>query len=170
MSTICSKRRRTRTKLGTALLAGLFSLLACTNVIIPPPEPLEPEPVFILDHGRHASLVLPAQGSGIVRYAYGDWKYYAEAETGVAEASAAVLLPTHAGLGRRALAGPPTAGGVRRAIRLGVEQMHEVIVEGYAIARLREELDSIFQANEETRIYNASYDLEFVRHPWSSTG
>ncbi len=165
MRKMYSKRRRTRAKPGTALSAGLFSLLACTNVIIPPPEPLEPQAVFILDHGRHASLVLPAQSSGIVRYAYGDWKYYAEAETGFAEASAAVLLPTTAGLGRRELAQPPTIGGVRRAIRLGVEEVHEVIVEWPAIEQLREELDSIFQANEETQIYNASYDLEFVRHP-----
>ncbi len=162
---MCLNRLRTRAKPGTALSAGLFSVLACTNVIVPPPEPLEPQRVFILDHGRHASLVLPAQGSGIVRYAYGDWKYYAEAETGLAEASAAALLPTDAGLGRRVLAEPPTTGGVNRAFRSGVEQVHEVIVDWSAIAQLREELDSIFEANEDTRIYNASYDLEFVRHP-----
>ncbi len=160
-----SNRRRTEAKLGSALWAGLFSVAACTNIVTPPPDPLDPQAVFILDHGRHASLVLPATGSGIVRYAYGDWKYYAEAETGFAEASAAALLPTAAGLGRRELPQPPTLGGVRQAVRLGVEAVHEVIVEWPAVVQLREELDSIFRANEATRIYNRSYNLEFVRHP-----
>lgn len=165
MYRVCPKNLLTRLKPGAFLVAGLLTLPACTNVIVPPPQPLDPQRVFVLDHGRHASLVLPARGSGIVRYAYGDWRYYAEGETGPAEASAAVLLPTDAGLGRRILPEPPTAGGVRRAMRVGVEHVHEVVVEWPAVAQLREALDSIFQANEETLIYNASYDLEFVRHP-----
>ena len=158
------QHHRTGAKVAPACLAGLSCLLACTNVVIPPAEPLDPQAVFILDHGRHASLVLPAQGSGIVRYAYGDWKYYAEAETGFTETSAAALLPTASGLGRRAFAQPPTPGGVRRAVRVGVDEVHEVVVEWQAIVQLRQQLDSIFQANAETLVDNTSYNLEFVRH------
>ena len=165
MGTKFSKRRRTAAVFRALATTGLLGTAACTNVIVPPPEPLAPQAVYVLDHGRHASLVLPAADSGLVRYAFGDWKYYAESKTGVAEASAAVLLPTASGLGRRHLPEPATEEGVRAAIRLGIEDVHEVIVDRLAMARLREVLDSIFYANQESLIYNRGYDLEFVRHP-----
>jgi hypothetical protein len=146
-------------------LAGLMATVACTNVIVPPRDPLQPRPVFVLDHGRHASLVLPAADSLLVRFAYGDWTYYAKAETGAGEASAAVLLPTTAGLGRRVLAEPATREGVRNGLRVGVEGVYEVIVDSARAGRLLEVLDSIFESDRESLIYNRGYDLEFVRHP-----
>jgi hypothetical protein len=142
-----------------------MAAVACTNVIVPPRDPLQPRPVFVLDHGRHASLVLPAEDSLLVRFAYGDWTYYAKAETGASEASAAVLLPTTAALGRRALVEPATEEGVRSALRVGVERVYEVIVDSARAGRLLEVLDSIFDADRENVIYNSGYDLEFVRHP-----
>jgi hypothetical protein len=160
-----SKPRRTAAMYRALVSAGLIATVACTNVIVPPRDPLQPRPVFVLDHGRHASLVLPASDSVLVRYAYGDWDYYAKAETGVGEASAAVLLPTAAGLGRRALAEPATEDGVRSALRVGVEAVYEVIVDSAAAGRLLEVLDSIFDADRESLFYNRGYDLEFVRHP-----
>lgn len=160
-----SKPRRTASSSRLFATTGLVVTTACTNVIVPPAEPLAPQTVFVIDHGRHASLVLPAPDSGLVRYAFGDWKYYAEAKTGVAEASAAALLPTSSGLGRRRRPEPLTEEGIRTALRVGVEGVHEVIVDRLEMARLREVLDSIFDANRESLIYNRGYDLEFVRYP-----
>lgn len=152
----------------TVLVAGLFSLSACTNVIIPPPTPPDPHPVFVLDHGHHASLVLPT-GHGVVRYAYGDWNYYAREETGVLETSFAVVWPTTAGLGRRELHASATPAEVRQVVQVGIEHLHEVIVDEQAISRLRTHLDEIFHTHRETRLYNASYDLAFVHHPEAYT-
>ena len=90
-------RRRLGSGLGGAA-AVLLLTQACTTVIVPPVAPAEPGPVFLLDHGRHASLVLPRGDDGMVRYSYGEWKYYAQVRTGIGEASAAVLWPTRAGL------------------------------------------------------------------------
>ena len=149
----------------TSAAAGLCLTQACSTVVIPPADPVEPGPVFLLDHGRHASLVLPRGDQGMVRYSYGDWTYYAEASTGVSEASAAVIWPTRAGLGRRELSGMPGAAALRRQIRIGVEQLHRIVVESRKIEELRVHLDSIYQANIETLIFNSMYDLEFVHHP-----
>lgn len=101
----------------------------------------------------------------MVRYSYGEWKYYALARTGIDDASGAVLWPTRAGLGRRELPGLPGAAAVRRRLRVAIEHLHRVIVDSSEIERLRASLDSIYEANIATLIYNTSYDLEFVHHP-----
>ncbi len=121
--------------------------------------------MLLVDHGRHASLVLPGPDSGSVRYSYGDWKYYALRKTGIIETSSAALWQTQAALGRRELSEPPTAAGVHRSVRVGVEAVYELTVEAEATGRLRRRLDGLFRANLATRVYNAAYDLEFVHHP-----
>lgn len=156
-------RQQLRNVIGGAA-AGLLITQACTNIIVPPVAPAEPLPVFLIDHGRHASLILPLGDDGMVRYSYGEWDYYALVNTGIDEASAAVLWPTQAGLGRRELPGLPGASAVRRQLP-GIEQLHRVIVESGKIERLRAYLDSIYEANIGTLNYNSAYDLEFVHHP-----
>lgn len=143
----------------------LCATAGCTAVIVPPPSPAEPQLVFVLDHGRHASLVLPGVGGGLVRYSYGDWKWYALKETGPLEASSALLWPSQAAFGRRELAGPAVADSVRARVRVGIEALHEVVVDARDAAALRRRLDALFHAHRESLIYNEAYDLEFVHHP-----
>lgn len=147
-----------------ALLA-LLTGTACTNVIVPPQAPAIPRSVFVLDHGRHATLVLPADEGRLVRYAYGDWKYYALRETGALETTGAALWPTRAALGRRELDGAPTGEGVRGAVRVGIERLHEVVVDSLLVERLRSRLEALFESESESKIENRAYDLEFVHHP-----
>lgn len=71
-----------------ALLA--FSLAGCTAHVIPPSGLTAPVSVYVLNHGRHSSLVLPGE-SGWRRYAYGDWQWYAENRTGLMQGAAALV-------------------------------------------------------------------------------
>jgi hypothetical protein len=153
----------------TVMAVSLCNLAACTNRIIPPLAPPNPRAVFVLDHGRHATLVLPVENRGIVRYAYGDWQYYAQRKTGLRETSLAAVWPTTAGLGRRELRASATPESVRAAVQVGIEQLYEVTVDARAVSRLRAMLDALFQAQRETWLYNAAYDLEFVPHPKAYT-
>ncbi|MFW5955095.1 MAG: hypothetical protein ACOCSG_07320, partial [Guyparkeria sp.] len=53
-----------------ALAGGAVWLLsACATTIVPPESVEQSQAVFVLDHGRHSSLVLP-HPEGFVRYAY----------------------------------------------------------------------------------------------------
>ncbi len=139
-------------------------LCACTTTIVPPASLDRPESVFVLDHGRHSSLVLP-HPDGFVRYAYGDWGWYAEVETGTTEASRAVLLPSLAGLGRSLTGGAATASEVRAGLRVGIQEIHEVQVETHRVATLRSSLEGLYRDNYPSRKYNSVYDLAFVEHP-----
>jgi len=142
----------------------LFVLSGCATTIVPPAGVLHPQPVFVLDHGRHTSLVLP-HPDGLVRYAYGDWRWYAREDTGIFHGMAALLWPTQGTLGRRVLPGPATEEGVRRSVGVVVEHLYMIPVEATRAAALREELEGLFLAQRATRTYSAASDLEFVHHP-----
>lgn len=147
------------------LMAASLLLAGCATLVVAPTAPEEPVSVFLLEHGGHASLVLPAGERGLVRYAYGDLRWYALGQTGPAEGLAALLGETPAALGRRELRGPADAETVRAQVREGIQQLYELRVARAASERLRGELDGIYSANRDTLVYSATYDLEFVRHP-----
>jgi hypothetical protein len=118
----------------------------------------------MLEHGQHASLVLPAD-RGIVRYSYGDWDYYALGDKGVSTGLRALQGPTLAGLGRRELNASATENGVRSAVRIPIAAIHTLLAESSAIEGLRTKLDDIYRTNKASLIYNPAIDLEFVHHP-----
>lgn len=150
---------------GLALAGGaLLTSSGCATTIVPPESVERPQAVFVLDHGRHSSLVLP-HAQGFVRYAYGDWGWYAEVDTGTTEASRAVLWPSRAGLGRSLTEGAATREGLREGLRVGVQAIHEVSVESERVVALRDSLEAYHRANRAGAKYNAVYDLTFVEHP-----
>ncbi|KTG17553.1 MULTISPECIES: hypothetical protein [unclassified Guyparkeria] len=158
-------QRVSRMLLHIIVAGGAVSLLgACATTIVPPASVDRPQAVFVLDHGRHSSLVLP-HPEGFVRYAFGDWGWYAEVDTGRVEASRAVLWPTRAGLGRSLTHEPATREGVRGGLRVGIQDIHEVPVATDRVATLRSSLDARHRAHVASAKHNAVYGLTFVEHP-----
>lgn len=145
-------------------MAALGFLGGCTTRVVPPMNPQVPATVFVLDHGRHTSLVVPAAEGGLVRYAYGDWRYYAERQTGPGHAIAALLWSTPGGLGRRALPGPANARAIRAQVPLLITNLYEIEVEQERISVLRAELDAYFDAAD-VQVETPEVLLSFVRHP-----
>jgi hypothetical protein len=146
------------------LLVAIMWMTGCgTTVVIPPESPADPVPVFLLDHGRHTSMVLPAPDGTSVRYAYGDWRFYAERETGIGRALAAVLWPTESALGRRQLPGPATEEAVLAHVRVHVQEIHALSVESVRAETLRVQLDAWFETG--LVLESPEVDLSFVAHP-----
>jgi hypothetical protein len=139
-------------------------LAACTTVVLPPATPADPVEVWLLDHGRTPSLVLPV-GGGMVRYAYGDWRWYALEEKTSGRGVAALLWPTQGALGREALPGPPSAAAVRAGVRVEIEQVHALRVERAALAALAARLDELFRRELDTLVASEESGLSFVHHP-----
>lgn len=138
----------------------------CTTTIYPPQAVHQPARVAVVDHGRHTSLVVEVPGeAAMVRYAYGDWAWFALRQTGAAEAAAAVLGRTPAALGRKRLPGPLAPQNLSARLRVELEEALYLDVEADDARRLVARLDAIFEANRAGRIDNAAYDLEFVPHP-----
>lgn len=140
-------------------------LAGCATVVVPPAKPEDPVPVFLLDHGGHASLVLPAPDGRLVRFAYGDFHWYALEQTGPSSGLAALIGGTPAALGRGELRAGNDIRAIQAQVPEGTRQAFELRVARTASERLRGELDGLFEANRGTLVYSATYGLEFVRHP-----
>ncbi len=141
-----------------ALLAG------CTATIVAPGAPAQPRPVYLLDHGRHTSLVLVDAEWRPVRIAYGEWRWYVEGETGAGRAFGALFRPTPAALGRKPLA---TGDSARFQDEVGslIRAIVPLQAEAEAVDELLRGIDRLFQAQADSRRFSAALNLEFVIHP-----
>jgi hypothetical protein len=147
------------------MLVGLLALpLACTTTIVPPAVDGPAVHVALLDHGRHASMVLPEADGRMTRWAYGERAWYAENRTGLLRAAAALLWPTSAALGRRQLDGPVDEPNIRQRVHVPIEAIWIIPVTPARAQTLRRELDERYHQQIDTRVTNPVYDLDFVDH------
>ena len=147
-----------------AITAPLW-LAACATTVFPPQRVADPAQIGILDHGRTASLIVEVPDGGMLRYAYGDWNWYALGRTGPAEGSAALLWRSEAALGRMELPGPFSPTAVSREVRVGIEDTLYLTVDARDVRRLVDRLDRIFEENRARSVYNEAHHLVFVPHP-----
>jgi hypothetical protein len=159
-----------RVVVAVVVVLGLLAApMACTTRILPPIGVQDPVTVFLLDHGRTPSLVIPEPSGGMVRYAYGDWRWYALADTGIWNGIAALFWPTRGTLGRLPMQGPVTLSSIDQQLTVPSENVYLIVVERQAAFQLQQELDRIYQDHAHTLIHNEAYELHFVHHPRSYT-
>ncbi|MGY6550840.1 MAG: hypothetical protein ACXIT4_02975 [Erythrobacter sp.] len=121
-----------------AALAAI-GLGGCQHRIHPPDDVADPVTVFVVDYGRHASLVLPHEDS-LVEWSWGDWNWFALDRTGVFDGVRAVFGSSRSTLGRRDLA--RAQGTQELAARLGATGALSLDVERARADALLEELEN----------------------------
>lgn len=142
----------------------VISILVPTSVTAPE-KPSIPRVVFLIDHGTHSSLAIETSSSQMLRYSYGDFRYYAERDTSLASGAAAILWPTPATLGRGELRGPISEESLRDQLVVVVEKIYRFEVAGDKAERLIAKLDGIFLAGAENQVSVPAYGLIFAPHP-----
>lgn len=159
-------RRATRVGLSIVAVIGLLLLPAsCTTTIVAPPTPGDPVSVYLLDHGRTPSIVLPTSPDRMYRYAYGDWQWYALVNTGFFSGLAALLIPTQGTLGRQEILGPPTVETIRAEVPINIDHIYAIPVSAERVRQLHQRLEAEFDANREHMVGTGQGDLAFVPHP-----
>lgn len=147
------------------LLLALLVLSGCAGRLIPPEAPVAPVTVYLLDHGRHASLVLPRREGGVVRYSYGEWRWYVEGERHLLAGASALLWPTASGLGRGIHEATSDRVALSGLAPEGLEQVYLLVAEEARVVALKSRLDAYFEAPGVTPVYSAEFDLSFVPYP-----
>lgn len=138
----------------------------CANHVTVPEDPTSPVQAYLINHGRHASLVLPDSNGQWRRYVHGEWRWYALDETGPLRAIQAILWPTQATIGRGTLSRSPENGSPLPGIPEGYAEAISFQVSQSRVASLRQRLDDYFE-NPEMHHYQPIYALEFVPFPRS---
>ncbi|MHC5022571.1 MAG: DUF2459 domain-containing protein [Planctomycetota bacterium] len=136
------------------------ALAGCTTTVIPPVNPENPTPVFLIDHGQHTSLVLPYDNGRLVEYAYGEWNWFANNLTDSPNTIPALLLPTRGAFGRRTLQGAQNVEDLQRAYPDETIEPIDVAMEH--VLTLVDQLEARFAANTETAVLKPEADLTIV--------
>jgi hypothetical protein len=144
----------------SAVLA-LSCLAGCAARLQPPAPPQEPRTVWLLEHGRHSTLLLTARDDALHRYAYADWAWYVEGERGAGPALDALVRRSQAALGHARL--PP--GSAPGDVGVGIERSIGFEVEAAAVDTLLQELAGLFDAAADEPRYSTTNNLYFVPHP-----
>jgi hypothetical protein len=141
-----------------------WALASCSTIITPQAALSEPVDVFVVDHGRTTSLVIPASDGKLLRYAYGDWDWYALGKHSVWRAIVALLWPTQGALGRGLLEGPATAGSIRLQVT-EIEEIHRVPVERTLLIAFEAKMEALHERGRGAAVSNSEVDMIFVHHP-----
>lgn len=140
-------------------------LQGCAATVVCPEVEGESRAMMLLDHGRHASLVVERDDGTMVRYSYGDRRWYAEDDTGFGAGLAATLGRPPAVLHRMELGDDTSAASVRAALGLVVEEEHVFRVPAGRADALVVALDAIFHADPGAVSTHPRLGLEFAPHP-----
>ena len=150
-----------RVKLFLLVMVIALCSTGCSTTVIAPMNPSHPADVFIIDYGRHVSLILPQPDDELlVEYAYGDWGWFALDKSKSFNVFPTLLWPTRGTLGRWEWDMEPNAEAMRH--RIPCEGVQEVTVETSAIADLLAQLDERYQRHIDTLHYQSLYQLNFV--------
>jgi hypothetical protein len=146
-------------------LPCLLLLGGCAANLVAPPLPAEPRPVYLLDHGRHTSLLLTDAEAHLWRYAYGEWRWYVEFDRGPTRAAGALLRPSRAALGRGRVEGPVTVAVLQPQVGSLIEAVLEFEVEAEHVDALLASLDALFAVQVHSQQRSDALMLDVVEHP-----
>lgn len=147
------------------LLLVLLVLAGCAGRLTPPEAPVVPVTVYLLDHGRHASLALPRREGGLVRYSYGEWRWYVKGQRHPLAAASALLWPTVSGLGRGVHETITSRDALPSLAPEGLMRVYPLVAEEARVVALKSRLDAYFEAPGVTPVYSDEFDLSFVPYP-----
>ena len=145
-------------------IAMLIAAGGCATTIAPPPNVANAATVYVIDYGRHSSLLLPAGPGSFSEYAFGDWDWFALRRTTFGDGVRATFFSRASTLGRRQLRLPEgvSESGVARALRadraLRIDAPHD------RAESLRRHLDDLFDRHLDTVTYEVESDMWFVRY------
>jgi len=148
----------------TLLMALALGLTGCYARITPAVQDKLDDPVlvYLLDFGRHSSLLLPREEEGrYARYSYGDWSWYLEGRRNWYRVPVVLLWPTRGGLGRGTYYQVTSTQELRRL----APDVYTFPAQKQKVQALQERLDSYFTQDSVSAAYSREFDLIFVPYP-----
>ena len=143
----------------------VITLAGCANRVTPAQHLTDPVPIYLVDYGRHSSLLLPTQNRRVTEYAYGDWDWFASNSTDWDDACKALFFSAGATVGRRDLADASDDGDAGLLRRINAVRLVRIPVERKKAESLAARLLDRWNRGRETVVYNPAAELFLVRDP-----
>lgn len=152
-----------RTPFAIALLLLLHGAGGCVNRVHAPERVEQPVTVYVADHGKHSSLLLPAGDiltePGYVQYAFGDWKAFVENDNSMGSYVRAAFRSSRSAIGRETHA---TTNPAILARRVRAVVLEPVTVEAQRVRSLRLELEGYWAERADETVDNRQVRMRFV--------
>lgn len=125
-------------------------------------HPKEVVEFYLLDHGRHSSLLFPPSKGDWIEFTYGEWEWFAQNNDPWYRVPGVLFWPTKGALGHRTFSDLKT---IKKHYNFenGV-QLILLRAERRLLENLRERLEKYFIQSKEHAIFNHTYQLNFVPH------
>lgn len=134
----------------------------CVNRVVAPVEVIAPATVYVADHGKHSSLLLPdgpaVPGDGYVQYAFGDWRCFVLNENSLLDYLRAAVLSNESALGRE-LHPTTRPTQLRRRVRATLTPL---TVESADVSLLRRQLEAHWHRRSDEAVDNRTVRMVLV--------
>lgn len=81
------------------MVVCVFVMSGCAMTVVAPAGVREPVEVYLIDYGRHSSIVMEREEGEWAEYAWGDWSYFGKSRRDPLTTAMAILVPTRGALG-----------------------------------------------------------------------
>lgn len=125
-------------------LVSVLALTGCATAVDCPPVDGDTRLAVLLDHGRHASLVIEDDSGKPIRYSYGDRRWYADEDFSLRSGFSALFRSTPAVVIRIPIDAPPDAASIARASGWVNENVYAFEVDAQRADSLITRLDELF--------------------------
>src|SRR5436309_10127978 len=101
---------------------------------------------------------MPSSNGKAVRWAYGNWNWYALENNGPLDALGALLIPSKSTLGRREMADPKDVESLKHSIPLWIQYVYVIKVERDREQKLLQRLEKEFNENDTIEVITRPSD------------
>lgn len=148
------------------VFAGVLG--GCRYSVTPAESVVDPVTVYVVDYGDTSRVWLPTgDADSFVEWGYGDWRWYANDRRSLLYGSVIFIWPTDGAIARREWSGSPWGSSGRDRPRPEIDGyatwIYELPVERAAADALLGSLQSQYDAQIESEIYNERRETWFVR-------
>jgi hypothetical protein len=144
-----------------------MGIIGCTPRVIAPVGVNHPVEIIIADYGRHTSLLIPAQTTGFVEFAWGDYAWFVENRTGSGSAMEALFWSRGSALGMREYKSELTDQALIKSS--GASRLLHLQTPADKTFALRDQLIGAIRSRWSEHVFNKANEMDFVRdgpHYW----
>ncbi|MEX0899568.1 MAG: hypothetical protein WD081_02640 [Gammaproteobacteria bacterium] len=141
-------------------LLCVVALTGCATAVDCPPVEHDARVVVLLDHGRHASLVIEDDAGTPIRYSYGDRRWYSDEDFSLRSGFAALFRPTPAVVTRIPIDAKPEPAAIARASGWVNEHVYGLNVDAGRADAFLHRLNQLF--SDETDGFTAPHPQSYT--------